>query len=233
MIRIFVTGGLEMTSADRTFICYDLVAGLNFDQSRNPSFVKIQTAAQAGSLDGIAGLEDFGLEPRSDRDTVQTRIGGAYDELNTASIQNPDDRFDNPAQMGPDVTTDARHRLNVSAVVRLPYDVQVAPALPPSFGTTDLSCRSAGRPSGRRPLRHSSEGLRRRQHRRSHGHLDDREHRTVRDRQLWPWLAPCCSPPVTRVTASGPNSEWARSAFASRSAPLVSGCIENRRPRIT
>jgi hypothetical protein len=54
-------------------------------------------------------------------------IGNASDELNTANIQNPDDPFDNPVQMGPNVTTDARHRVNVSAVVRLPYDVQVAP----------------------------------------------------------------------------------------------------------
>ena len=60
-------------------IRYDLITGLNFDQSRNPNFVKIQTAAQAGSLDGIAGLENFGLEPRSDRNNIQPRLGGVYD----------------------------------------------------------------------------------------------------------------------------------------------------------
>jgi carboxypeptidase family protein/TonB-dependent receptor-like protein len=58
---------------------YDLITGLNFDQSKNPNFVKIQTAAQAGSLDGIAGLENFALDARSDRNNVQPRIGGVFD----------------------------------------------------------------------------------------------------------------------------------------------------------
>jgi len=37
--------------------------------------------------------------------------------------------FDNPAQLGPNVTTDARHRINLSAVVHLHYGIQVAPFL--------------------------------------------------------------------------------------------------------
>ena len=56
-------------------------------------------------------------------------IGNASDELNTANIQDPNDPFDSPVQLGPNVTTDARHRINLSAVVQLPYGVQVAPFL--------------------------------------------------------------------------------------------------------
>src|SRR5205823_13630077 len=58
---------------------YDLVTGLNFDQSKNPNFVKVQEAAKAGRLTGIVGLENFALDPRSDRNNVQPRIGGVYD----------------------------------------------------------------------------------------------------------------------------------------------------------
>ena len=58
---------------------YDLVTGLNFDQSKNPNFVKIQTAARAGLLDGIVGLENFGLDPQSDRNNIQPRVGAVYD----------------------------------------------------------------------------------------------------------------------------------------------------------
>jgi len=54
-------------------------------------------------------------------------IGNASDELNTANIQNPSNPFNNPAQMGPDVLTDARHRVNLSAIAQLPFGVQVAP----------------------------------------------------------------------------------------------------------
>jgi hypothetical protein len=56
-------------------------------------------------------------------------IGNASDELNTANIQDANNPFDNPVQLGPNVTTDARHRINLSAVVQLPYGVQVAPFL--------------------------------------------------------------------------------------------------------
>jgi hypothetical protein len=58
---------------------YDLVTGLNFDQSQNPNFVNVQAAARAGRLDDIVGLENFDLEPRSDRNNVQPRIGAVYD----------------------------------------------------------------------------------------------------------------------------------------------------------
>jgi hypothetical protein len=59
--------------------------------------------------------------------SARSTIGNASDELNTSNIQNADDPFDNPVQLGPNVTTDARHRVNMSAVVRLPYGVQLAP----------------------------------------------------------------------------------------------------------
>ena len=54
-------------------------------------------------------------------------IGNASDELNTANVQDASNPFDNPVQLGPNVLTDARHRVNISAVVRLPHGVQVAP----------------------------------------------------------------------------------------------------------
>jgi hypothetical protein len=58
---------------------YDLVTGIVFDQSLNPNFVLIQTAARAGLLKNIVGLENFGLDPQSDRDNIQPRFGAAYD----------------------------------------------------------------------------------------------------------------------------------------------------------
>ena len=64
-------------------IRYDLVTGLNFDQSQNPNFVKVQAAARAGAVNGIVGLENFGLDPQSDRNNIQPRIGGVYDVLGT------------------------------------------------------------------------------------------------------------------------------------------------------
>jgi hypothetical protein len=54
-------------------------------------------------------------------------IGNSSDELNTANVQDADNPFDNPVQLGPNVLTDARHRVNISAIVRLPYGLQVAP----------------------------------------------------------------------------------------------------------
>jgi len=56
-----------------------------------------------------------------------SNIGNASDELNTANIQNPNNPFDDPRQFGPNVTTDARHRVNLSAVFALPYGFTVAP----------------------------------------------------------------------------------------------------------
>jgi carboxypeptidase family protein len=58
---------------------YDLVTGLQVDQSQNPNFVALQAAGLAGRFNGVVGMEDFGKEPREDRNNVQPRVGFAYD----------------------------------------------------------------------------------------------------------------------------------------------------------
>jgi len=59
-------------------IRYDIVDSL-VDQSKNPNFGKIQTAAAAGLLKGIVGLENFGLTPQNDKNNIQPRIGAVLD----------------------------------------------------------------------------------------------------------------------------------------------------------
>src|SRR5947209_14901918 len=54
-------------------------------------------------------------------------IGSAADELNTANIQDPNNPFDDPRQLGPNLTTDSRHLINLSATFQLPYGFRVAP----------------------------------------------------------------------------------------------------------
>jgi len=58
---------------------YDLIQGFQFDQSKNPNFVKVQAAGNAGLLTGIKGLENFGKDPQDDRNNWQPRLGFAYD----------------------------------------------------------------------------------------------------------------------------------------------------------
>ena len=58
---------------------YDLATGIVLDQSKNPNFLKVQAAARAGLLAGIAGLEDFDKDPQEDRNNIQPRIGAIYD----------------------------------------------------------------------------------------------------------------------------------------------------------
>jgi hypothetical protein len=58
---------------------YDLITGYQFDQSKNPNFVKVQEAGRAGQLAGIKGMENFGLEPKDDTNNWQPRVGFAYD----------------------------------------------------------------------------------------------------------------------------------------------------------
>ena len=58
---------------------YDVIDGIQIDQSRNPNFVKVQAAGRAGLLAGIKGLENFGLDPKEDTNNWQPRIGLAYD----------------------------------------------------------------------------------------------------------------------------------------------------------
>jgi hypothetical protein len=56
-----------------------------------------------------------------------SNIGNASDELNTANIQDPDNPFDDPRQFGPNRTTDARHRVSLSATFALKGGFNVAP----------------------------------------------------------------------------------------------------------
>jgi hypothetical protein len=56
-----------------------------------------------------------------------SNIGNASDELNTANIQDPDNPFDDPRQFGPNRTTDARHRISLSAVFQVKGGFSVAP----------------------------------------------------------------------------------------------------------
>ncbi|HET9706313.1 MAG TPA: TonB-dependent receptor [Vicinamibacterales bacterium] len=58
---------------------YDLITGYQFDQSKNPNFVKVQDAGRAGQLAGIKGMENFGQEPKDDTNNWQPRVGFAYD----------------------------------------------------------------------------------------------------------------------------------------------------------
>jgi hypothetical protein len=57
----------------------------------------------------------------------RSTIGNAADELNTANIQDPNNPFDDPRQFGPNLTTDARHRITASAVFQVKGGFTVAP----------------------------------------------------------------------------------------------------------
>jgi hypothetical protein len=70
-----VTGKLTVNMGLR----WDYITGYQFDQSKNPNFVKAQAAGKAGLLAGIKGMENFGLDPQEDKDNWQPRIGLAYD----------------------------------------------------------------------------------------------------------------------------------------------------------
>jgi hypothetical protein len=58
---------------------YDLIDGYQFDQSKNPNFVRFQTLGAEGALKGIKGLENFGLSPKNDTNNWQPRLGLAWD----------------------------------------------------------------------------------------------------------------------------------------------------------
>jgi hypothetical protein len=58
---------------------YDFIDGLQFDQSKNPNFVRFQNAGKAGLLRGIKGLEHFGMDPKEDGNNWQPRLGIAWD----------------------------------------------------------------------------------------------------------------------------------------------------------
>ncbi len=57
---------------------WDYVRGFPIDQSGNPNFQAIQQAGTTGRFGGTL-LEDFGKEPRPDRDNLQPRLGAAID----------------------------------------------------------------------------------------------------------------------------------------------------------
>jgi hypothetical protein len=58
---------------------YDLVKGLQFDQSQNPNYVLAQQGGQAGRFANIIGYENFGKAPKDDTNNWQPRIGGVWD----------------------------------------------------------------------------------------------------------------------------------------------------------
>ncbi len=60
-------------------IRYDYITGYQFDQSKNPNYVKMQAAGKAGLLKGIKGLENWGLDPKEDNNNWQPRAGMAWD----------------------------------------------------------------------------------------------------------------------------------------------------------
>jgi hypothetical protein len=64
-------------------IRYDITTGIQFDQSLNPNFIKIQAAGAAGRLAGIVGLENAGETPREDKNNIQPRIGAVLDVSGT------------------------------------------------------------------------------------------------------------------------------------------------------
>jgi carboxypeptidase family protein len=57
---------------------YDLVKGVEIDQSRNPNFVALQAAGLAGRFT-TPGMLDWGKTPRDDRNNLQPRAGFAFD----------------------------------------------------------------------------------------------------------------------------------------------------------
>jgi hypothetical protein len=58
---------------------YDLVTGLQFDQSQNPNYVLAQTLGAAGRFANVTGWENFGRSPEDDKDNIQPRLGAVWD----------------------------------------------------------------------------------------------------------------------------------------------------------
>ena len=57
---------------------WDYVSGMPIDQSTVPNFQAMQAAGRTGRFAGTV-LEDFGQEPRADKDNVQPRLGAVLD----------------------------------------------------------------------------------------------------------------------------------------------------------
>jgi hypothetical protein len=58
---------------------YDLVTGLQFDQSKNPNYVLAQQLGAAGRFANVVGYEHFGKTPKDDTNNWQPRVGGVWD----------------------------------------------------------------------------------------------------------------------------------------------------------
>jgi hypothetical protein len=57
---------------------WDYLDGLPLDQSESVNFQSLQTAGQTGRFAGTI-LEDFGAQPRTDKNNVQPRVGAVFD----------------------------------------------------------------------------------------------------------------------------------------------------------
>jgi hypothetical protein len=99
-----------------------------------PNTLSIRTAVSKGesTYDGlIIGLRrrmsrGFDLTASYTLAKAESIIGTANDELDANNIQDATDPL-NPVNTGPSVRTDARHRVTFSAVVQVPWGIQVAP----------------------------------------------------------------------------------------------------------
>jgi len=58
---------------------YDLVKGLQFDQSQNPNYLLAQELGAAGRFANVIGYENFGKSAKDDTNNVQPRLGGVWD----------------------------------------------------------------------------------------------------------------------------------------------------------
>ena len=59
-------------------IRWDYVDGMPLDQSRVANFLAMQAAGRTGRFAGTL-LEDFGQEPKGDKDNIQPRVGAVFD----------------------------------------------------------------------------------------------------------------------------------------------------------
>jgi hypothetical protein len=58
---------------------YDLIKGLQFDQSQNPNYTLAQQSGAAGRFANVIGYENFGKDAKDDTNNVQPRLGLVWD----------------------------------------------------------------------------------------------------------------------------------------------------------
>ena len=90
-------------------------------------------------------------------------VGTAYDELTQNLLQDINDPF-GAFQNGPSTRTDARHRINLSAIVQAPYGVNVATILSyhsalPVTTLEGIDLNADGAPNDHTPLAYRYTGL--------------------------------------------------------------------------